>query len=288
VRIDPCLADADAVAAVGGIAFHYFAGFGGGPKLLFPGLAERSAIAANHRRSLAALPPGGLAPGVEPGRLDGNPVAADLRDVARLLPHAHHLTLWRDAASGRVFGRRWSDLSRFPEVCAAYAEGRRAGAPGRADVVVASAGGWPRDIDVVQAHKALFHATRFAREGAFVLLMAACEEGSGSHALERWLASPDLEALEEGARARYDLNAQTAVSLAALARRFRVRWIGSPPVPDLVRFGFEFTPEPARADGVLADALTRAAAGAGAVPRVVVLPRASEVLPALAGAGARP
>ncbi|MEO6461595.1 MAG: lactate racemase domain-containing protein, partial [Candidatus Eisenbacteria bacterium] len=69
IRVHPELLAADVVLAVGATAFHYFAGFGGGPKLLFPGLGARDSIAANHRRALGAWPPGGLAPGVAPGRL---------------------------------------------------------------------------------------------------------------------------------------------------------------------------------------------------------------------------
>jgi nickel-dependent lactate racemase len=264
VEVHPALVEADRVLALGGTAFHYFAGFGGGGKMLFPGLGARAAVAANHRRSLAPWPPGGLAEGVEPGRLDGNPVAMDLRDVHALLPPAHHLTLWGSEAG--FCGERWTKADAFARLCDRYARGRRVGVPHAAEVVIASCGGHPKDLDVVQSHKALFHAARYAKDGARLVLFAACAEGIGSPALARWLARPDRAALESEARSAYDLNAQTAISLAAIAARVRVTWVSSRPLPELERWGFEVVHDCAKA---LAKAKTRA----------LVLPAAGDVLP---------
>jgi hypothetical protein len=225
VLVHPALLAAPAVIAVGGTAFHYFAGFGGGAKLLFPGLGGRASIAANHRRSLAPWPPGGLAAGVEPGRLEGNPVAEDLAAIAELLPAAAHWTVW----DGEAAGVAWTRRAEFVALAGRYARGRRVGHARSYDAVVASAGGHPRDVDLVQAHKALYHAALFARDGAAIVLFAECAEGVGSRALEVWLAVAGRERREQQARADYDLNAQTAVSLAAIAARCRVTWVGAGP-----------------------------------------------------------
>ena len=266
VRLHPVIArDAGAILGIGGVAFHYFAGYGGGWKLFFPGLAARDAIAANHRLALADGPGTGLAPGVEPGRLDGNRVAEDLRDAARLLPPAAVWTLWDDGARSAV-DRSVDD---FATTCARYARTRRVGTAGGADLVIASAGGWPRDIDVVQAHKGLRHAAAFARPGAPLVFLAACNEGLGSTALAAWLGRPDRAALEHDARAAYDLNAQTAISLAELAARHPVTWIAQQPLPELERFGITVALDPAATLAPLAP--SRAS---------VILPLAGELLPA--------
>jgi hypothetical protein len=261
-RVHPALADGTTILGIGGIAFHWFAGFGGGWKLFFPGLAAREAIAANHRLSLA--PVEGLAPGVAPGRLDGNPVAEDLRDVAALLPPAAVWTLWDDGARSAV------DRSphEFAATCARYAKTRRVGPAGAADRVIASAGGWPRDLDVVQAHKALRHAAAYARPGAPITFLAACSEGLGSATLERWLARGDRAAVERGAREAYELNAQTALSLLGLAAAHPVTWVAQQPQPALERHGIRVVLD---ADAALAAVAPTAA--------TVVLPLAGEVLP---------
>ena len=270
VDVNPALCESDTVLALGAIVFHYFAGFGGGGKMLFPGLGAREAIARNHRRALGPLPPGGLAPGVEPGRLDGNPVAQDLADVHALLPAASHLTLW--PVTGGFAGSRWRTPEEFRALCTRYADGRRVGARGAYDVVRATCAG-PGGLDVVQAHKALFHAALYAKVGGEVIFEAACPEGAGSAAMERWLAATDRAALEREARRDYDLNAQTAISLAAIAERVRVTWVSPEPLPALARWGIR-----RGQDAAFEAERARAAAGSGA--RIARIPLPTDVLPA--------
>ena len=52
VRVNRLLRDAGLVILVSPVSFHYFAGFGGGRKLVLPGSSDRTAILANHRLSL--------------------------------------------------------------------------------------------------------------------------------------------------------------------------------------------------------------------------------------------
>jgi len=270
VRVAPALVEADRVLAVGTIAFHYFAGFGGGWKAFFPGLGARASVAANHRRALGPWPPGGLAPGVGPGRLADNPVAADLADVFRFLPPAIVWTAWDDGARGAID----STPADYARTCARYAAPRRVGVARDASLVIASAGGWPRDVDVVQAHKALLHAARYAAPGAPIVFHAGCREGAGSAAMERWLDSPDRATLEAGARSAYDLNAQTAISLVAIGQAHPVTWFAERPLPALARFGFDV-----RVGDVAAWEAEGAACAALLGVEPLVLPRAADVLP---------
>jgi hypothetical protein len=98
IRLHPAYVEADWRILLGEISWHYFAGFGGGRKLVFPGLGEPVGIAENHRRAIvlpedAALDPGEV--GIErvrwqercgPGRLVGNPVHEDLEAAVALAP----------------------------------------------------------------------------------------------------------------------------------------------------------------------------------------------------------
>ena len=52
VRINRVIRESDVVILLSPVSFHYFAGFGGGRKLILPGAADRAAILANHRLSL--------------------------------------------------------------------------------------------------------------------------------------------------------------------------------------------------------------------------------------------
>src|SRR5262249_24545446 len=126
---------------LGGVSLHYLAGFGGGPKMVFPGVASRAGAAANHKRSLGPLPPGGLHPGCGPGLIEGNPVAEDIAQATALDPPEAAIHVVKQNGSWRYFDRE--DEARSLVHARAWAGEARA-----YDVVVASLGGAPRDIDV--------------------------------------------------------------------------------------------------------------------------------------------
>jgi nickel-dependent lactate racemase len=272
--------EAELRMAIGGTSFHYFAGYGGGPKLVFPGLATRPGVLANHRLALGPLPPGGLAEGCEPGRTAGNPVAADIAEAETLAAPeiSLHLVAWGDG---------WRVEPGPAGLERARALVRRSGASGprrAADCVLASAGGSPLDGDLVQAHKALYHASLYAREGGAILLAAGLARGSGSPALERWLEVRALDELEERARRAYDLNAQTAVSLRRICARHPVYWLGARSPRWVRRAGAEVVPDgaPPWAE------IERAARASGEWKRGVYLPLAPAVVPADAPHGVAP
>ncbi|NOY06824.1 MAG: DUF2088 domain-containing protein, partial [Chlorobi bacterium] len=73
VKLNRVVVEADRVVVVGTVVHHYFAGFGGGPKMFLPGVSAYSTALENHRRTL--LPGGAFHPGCRDGTLDGNPVA---------------------------------------------------------------------------------------------------------------------------------------------------------------------------------------------------------------------
>jgi nickel-dependent lactate racemase len=55
------------------------------------------------------------------------------------------------------------------------------------DLVIASPGGHPKDINLYQAQKGLAHATLVTKEGGTIILAAACPEGTGSDKYEAWM-----------------------------------------------------------------------------------------------------
>ena len=59
--------------------------------------------------------------------------------------------------------------------------------PAPFDLIIASPGGHPKDINLYQAHKALAHASLVMEDGGTVILVAACPEGTGSVSYERWM-----------------------------------------------------------------------------------------------------
>ena len=92
------------------------------------------------------------------------------------------------------------------------------------DLVIASPGGAPKDINLYQAQKGLTHAARIARDNAWVVLLAACPEGSGSQSYEDYITSVDSHetVLEEFKSGFFKVGPHKAFQIAREAVRVRI------------------------------------------------------------------
>jgi nickel-dependent lactate racemase len=222
VRLNRAAVEADVLVAVSSVQHHYFAGFGGGPKLVFPGVAGYEETQANHARviDLTTDTPG-RHPRCEPGVLDGNPVAEEIALAANLRPPDFALLLV-GGEDGRPAWAAGGPLSAtFPTACArARAWFEVDGGPFRR--VIAAAGGYPTDHTLIQAHKALDAACRFAAPDAEVLFVAACDGGPGSPDIEPFLADPRVSAIVARLAGGYVQYGHTALRLIEKTGAFRV------------------------------------------------------------------
>jgi lactate racemase len=246
VRLHPAYLEADWRILLGEISWHYFAGFGGGRKLVFPGLAEPGGVAENHRRAVI-LPASALpdleAAGLEdvrwedrcgPGKLEGNPVHRDLEAAVALAPPDWVLTTLDnpprdpDPARPRRFGFRVHQGPypvAFAEAAAAFEEAHRVGLTAAPRVLLTDAGGRPRDATFLQAHKSLQHGARFVSPGGRLLLVAECGDGLGSTTLARYAADPTRFRPLAGMR-EDPLSVLHLQTLVALRRAVRAASVG--------------------------------------------------------------
>ena len=231
---------ADAAITLGAVSFHYFAGFGGGPKLVFPGLAGRAGVLANHARYVAQMCE---EPQRLKGVLSGNTCAEDIREAVKLAPPAFSVQclINERGALADVLAGPW-DAS-HQAACTRLRETAMIEAARPYDLVVASCGGPPHDITLIQAHKPLDNACELLRDGGTLLLAAECAEGVGSETFLPWF-DLDEAALTHQLLRRYRLHGGTAFAMRRKAARCHIymksalpdetlRRIGATPAPDL-------------------------------------------------------
>jgi lactate racemase len=246
VRLHRAAVEADLLLAVSTLAHHYFAGFTGGPKMVFPGVAGYAEIQANHGRviDLGHEPPR-RHPGCEPGAIAGNPVAEEIHRNAALRPPDLALLLV-PGSDGRP---AWCAAGPLSAVFPAGVERVREWYEvdiGSFTRIVTAAGGAPADETIIQSHKALDAACRFAAPGAEVLFVASCEGGSGSAAMGPFLADPRPAAIIDRLAREYVQYGHTTLRLVEKTAQFRVLWhsrlepglvarLGAEPVADVQR-----------------------------------------------------
>ena len=178
---------ADIRIVVGNIEPHHFAGFSGGVKSAAIGVCGRKTITVNHRLLLDK--------NAVVGNYETNPLRQDIEEIGRMIQITLALNVVLNSEK-RILHCFWGK----PD--AVMHEGIQASRmvsmqkiPHRADLVVASAGGYPKDINLYQAQKAMTHASLILRPGGIILLAAACEEGIGSQGYEDFMK--DVHSLNE-------------------------------------------------------------------------------------------
>ncbi|NIM19011.1 MAG: nickel-dependent lactate racemase [Candidatus Latescibacteria bacterium] len=238
VRVNRSIKEAGLVLLVAPVSFHYFAGFGGGRKLILPGCSDRASILANHRLSLLDSSPVKLNPLCKPGSLEKNPIHEDMCEALAPLSGLFAINFFSDHLGNIAFINTGSPLRSHVEACDKYASLYTCSIDEPYRVVVLSPGGFPYDINLLQSHKALKHASSAVTEKGSVLFITECSEGVGSEGLEKAFDMPRNEFLKIAYK-KYEGNYQTAVSLHGLMDRFRIGMVSKLDRGILDKFGFE-------------------------------------------------
>jgi nickel-dependent lactate racemase len=208
--------DAHKIVAISSVEPHYFAGYTGGRKSVFPGAAAYATMEHNHRLALEE--------GVAPMALAGNPVHEDLIEAM-------------GALQGKEIYSMQVVLDRSHRICAAFVgslEGSFSAAVQKArevfavevselaDIVVTVAPP-PMDIDLYQAHKAIEHGKRALKEGGIMILVSQCPMGVGNEGFYRLLSrATDPEEIYSLIESSYTLGDHKAAKIADLAANAQI------------------------------------------------------------------
>ena len=228
VELNRALLEHDRVILVGGVNFHYFAGFTGGRKLVCPGLAGRSTVAATHKLAFDCEVKG-RREGVGTGLLDGNAVHEAFVEAASMVKVAFCVSTTVNDA-GEVTGLYCGDLvGSHRAACEAFAAANTIRIAEKREIVIASCGGDPHDLNVIQAHKTMEAASHACTDGGTIILLAECRDGLGREDFLDLFDAENSSKLAERLCEAYQVNGQTAWSLLKKAERFDVRLISSLP-----------------------------------------------------------
>ncbi|MHA1404989.1 MAG: nickel-dependent lactate racemase [Candidatus Helarchaeota archaeon] len=193
VKINKEVADADLIIGTGNIGFHYYAGFGGGRKIILPGVSSKETINRNHGMLID--------PKAVTGNLDGNPVHEDMMEAARLAGLDSIINLVKNGKGEVVRVVAGEFEAAHAEGVKIYDEMFRVKVKEKADIVICCAGGYPKDINLYQALKAIDNAKFLVKDGGVIIAALECREGIGHAVYTQWAVECKRDSIQETCKA---------------------------------------------------------------------------------------
>lgn len=222
IELNRALVEHDHTITIGAINFHYFAGFTGGRKLICPGLASSRTISETHRLAFDCETKS-RREGVDMGILAGNAVHEAFVEVVSARPPSFSIHTFV-GESGELTDLICGDWQTSHErACELYTFQNTIEIAEKRNLVIASCGGFPYDLNVIQAHKTLDAASRICSDGGTLILLAECADGFGRKDFPVWFESESPEKLAEKLCRNYQVNGQTAWNLLRIAEKFDVK-----------------------------------------------------------------
>ncbi|MBQ2718966.1 MAG: nickel-dependent lactate racemase [Clostridia bacterium] len=265
VDITRTVAEADVRICTGNIEFHYFAGYSGGAKAIMPGVSTPAAIGINHRRMVEET--------ACAGRLEGNPIREDIEEAGAITGVDYIVNVVLDEHKHIVYAVAGDVIAAHRDGCAYLDKMYRKPIPARADVVLVSQGGAPKDANLYQVQKALDNAKHAVKRGGTIVLIGACPEGLGSKTFEEWLlAAPTAESMIERIHREFRLGGHKAAAIAMVLQNAAIDLVSE--LPDTLVRRIFLTPRRS-AQEALDLALTKYGAGA----TVLAMPFGGATLP---------
>jgi len=257
---------ADFKVVIGNIEPHHFMGFSGGNKSASIGVTGRQTINRNHSMLLddrSSL-----------GRYDDNPMRQDVESIGQMIGVNLALNAILNDHKQIVRAVAGDPLSVIKAGIKLAQEFCQVPVKGKFDLVIASAGGHPKDINLYQAQKALTNAALLTRDGGTVILVTACPEGVGSQGYVDFMQGiyTFQEAIEKFKQQEFRVGPHKAYQFARIGSRLKI--VLKSEIPDQLVSALLLHPA-----GDLQVCIDSEIAALGGNPRVAILPAATNTIP---------
>ncbi len=255
VSINRTVAEADRIVLTGVVGPHYFAGFGGGRESVMPGICSMDAALQSHLLVFNQSPATGRNPNVRTAHLAGNPVHEDMLEAAGMVNPDFLLNtvVTPDKELNAAFAGHF--MTAHQAACRYYLDNFSVIVPDAADLTIVSCGGYPKDINFIQAHKAIHAASMVTRPGGWMIVLAECRDGFGYPGFIDWFRFDNIADFEKGLRADYHIYGQTAYATFEKSTTVNIILISGLPPSDVERMKIHAASSFDRAYRIAADNL---------------------------------
>ena len=234
-----------------------------------PGVSTREAIQANHSKMVD--------PRCHAGNLDTNPLRQDLEEAARKVGVDFIVNVVLDEHKQIVKAVAGDLVKAHREGCKFLDTMYLKELDARADIVIVSQGGAPKDLNLYQTQKALDNAKHAVKPGGTIILIGSCREGLGEKVFEEWMISaPTPESMIERIGKEFQLGGHKAAAIAMVLQNAEIELV-SDLDPEFVKKIFL---KPAKS---AQEALDRAFTRLGKDATVLAMPYGGSTLPRVRG-----
>jgi nickel-dependent lactate racemase len=264
VEVFEPVVNADVRIVLGNVEPHYFAGYSGGAKAIVPGVCSANTIRHNHAFMVD--------PRARAGNIEDNPVRLDIEEGAAMVGIDFMLNVVLDSAKNILYAAAGNPTTAHRWACRVVDALSVSLIPQPADIVIVSAGGYPKDINMYQAQKALDNAAVAVKTGGQIIWVAQCPEGFGSNVFEQWMVGSTPEQIVQKIQHDFVLGGHKAAAIARVLQRASILLISD--IPEAIVRACNMEPF-----HDLNEAFQTALLRCGGKPNILVIPEGASVLP---------
>ena len=211
VSLNRVVAEADRVILTGGVIYHYMVGYGGGRKSVLPGVASLKTIQQSHMWAMEKVVGKGSNPLAANMKTTGNPAHEDMMEAAAFLKPDFIVNVVPNLNGDitGIFAGNW--ISAWQAATRMVDDIFGVTIRQQADIVIASAGGYPKDINLYQSQKTIDNAVYAMKPGGVVILLAECPDIKEPGEFFDWFDHPTFLEMEKAVRANFLISGWVAV-----------------------------------------------------------------------------
>lgn len=185
VKINKMAMECDHIVLTGAIVFHLLVGWGGGKKSILPGIAGYETIMKNHSMSLNPEMGSGSNPETKSGKVLNNPIHEDMLEAVSFVKPSFMFNVIMDSNGNIAHAVAGNYIKAHEKGCEIV--NRIDGIPikEKADMVIATAGGYPKDINFYQTIKTVINAREAIKDGGVMILLSECSDGFGNEVIRK-------------------------------------------------------------------------------------------------------
>ena len=222
VELNKIVAESDKLIMTGGVIYHYMVGYGGGRKSILPGVSSLKTIQQNHMWAMMEEIGGGSNPGANNALTFGNPVHEDMMEIAAFANPTFIVNVVPNLDgeicgifAGNWVGAWWEATKLVDHIFGVDIDEL-------ADIVISTAGGYPRDINLYQTQKTLDNAVYALKPGGTAIILSEAPDVTEPGEFFDWFDIEDRVEMEIAVRKNYLISGWVAVCQKEYASRARI------------------------------------------------------------------